>query len=112
MADAILRHGRLPFIYAGEEGRGSEADDLMQFGANDGDDGVVGKIPDIFCVRSGEEAAQQGAVFGRAMRKFIVDKGGGEEAFAFAARNKEAEAGRERLANLASVAETTRVGGT
>ena len=50
MADFVLRHSGLPFIGAGEQGRGAEADDLLQFGANDGDDGVVGEIPDIFGV--------------------------------------------------------------
>ncbi len=57
MADAILRHGGLPFVDTCKKRRGAEAEDLLQFGANDGGDSVVGKLPDIFCGRSGEEAA-------------------------------------------------------
>ncbi len=57
MADAVLRHGRLPFVDAGKDRRGAKAEDLLQFGADDGGDGVVGKLPDIFGARSGEEAA-------------------------------------------------------
>ena len=61
VADAILRHGGLPLIDAGEERRGAEAEDLLQFISNDGDDGVVGKLPDVFGIRSGKGAAQQTA---------------------------------------------------
>lgn len=58
MADAVLRHGRFPFVDACEKGRGANAKDLLQFGADDSGDGVVGKLPNVFRGRSGEEAAQ------------------------------------------------------
>jgi hypothetical protein len=106
VADAVLGHGGLPFIDAGEERSGAEAEDLLQFGANDGDDGVVGKLPDVFGAGSGEEAAQQGAVRGGAVGEFVVDESGGQQAFAFTARDEKSEAGRERLADFAIVAET------
>ena len=105
MADAILRHGGLPFIDAGEERRGTQAKDLLQFVADDGDDCIVGKLPDIFGVRSGEEAAEQGAIFGSAVGEFVVDESRCEQALAFAARDEKSEAGRKRLADVAIVAE-------
>ena len=105
MADAVLGHGGLPFIDAGEERRGAEAEDLLQFVADYGDDGVVGELPDIFRVRSGEEAAQQGAIFGGAVGELVVDEGCGQQALAFAAGHEKSEAGWERLADFAIVAE-------
>jgi len=61
MADAVLGHGELPLINPGEEWPGAEAnsEDLLQFVADDGDDGVVGELPDVFRARSGKETAQQ-----------------------------------------------------
>jgi len=77
MAHTVLGHGRLPFVDAGEERRGTEAQDLLQFVADYGDDGVVGKLPDIFCVRSPEEAPQKGAVLGGTVGELVVDEGCG-----------------------------------
>ena len=48
MADAVLRHSRFPFVDTGKKGRGAEAENLLQFGADDSSDGIVGKLPDIF----------------------------------------------------------------
>ena len=42
VADSILRHGGLPLIDASKERCAAEAEDLLQFVADDGDDGVVG----------------------------------------------------------------------
>ncbi len=69
-----MRHGRFPFIDAGEEGQGAEAENLLQFVANNRDDGVIGEIPELFSILSGEETAQQGAVAGGTMWKFVVDE--------------------------------------
>src|SRR5580704_4204217 len=74
MADAVLGHGGLPFVDAGEERCGAKAEDLLQVVADCGDDGVVGKLPDAFGVRSGEEAAEQGAIPGGAVGELIVDE--------------------------------------
>ena len=112
MADAVLRHGGLPFVNAREERCGAEAEYLLQFVADDGDDGVVGKLPDAFRSRSGEEAAQQGAIFGGAVRKFVVDESRGQQAFAFTAGNEKSKAGWERLADFAIVTEADGDGGT
>jgi len=106
VADAVLGHGGLPFINAGEERSGAEADDLLQFGANDGDDGVVGKLPNVFGAGSGEKATEKSAVRRGAVREFVVDERGGQQAFAFTARDEKSETGRERLADVAIVAET------
>ncbi len=95
MADAVLGHGGLPFIDAGEERSGAETEDLLQLLADDGDDGIVGRLPDVFGARSGEEAAQQGAIVRSAMRKFVMYERCGQQALAFAARNEKSEAGRK-----------------
>ena len=59
MSDAVLRHGRLPFVDASEERFGAQAQDLLQFVAHDPDDLVVGELPDVFCIPSSEKATQQ-----------------------------------------------------
>jgi hypothetical protein len=105
VADAVLGHGGLPFVDAGEEWHGTEAQDLLQFVPDHGDDGVVGFVPDVFCVRSGEEAAQKGAVLGSAVGELVVNEGCGQQALAFAAGHEESEAGRERLTDFAIIAE-------
>src|ERR1035441_5723317 len=105
MTDAVLGHGGLPFIDAGEERRGAEAEDLVQFVADYRDDGVAGKLPDIFRVRSGEEAAQKGAVFGGAVGELVVNEGRGQQALAFTAGHEKSEAGWKCLADVAIVAE-------
>jgi len=105
MADAVLGHGGLPFVNAGKERSGAEADDLLQFRAHNRDDGLVGKLPYIFGTRSGEEATEKSAIFGSAVRKFVVDECRGEQAFAFTARDEKSKTGRQRLADLAIVAE-------
>src|ERR1700686_3847547 len=64
MPDAVLRHGRLPFVDAGEERLRTQAEDLLQFVAYDSDDLLVGEGPDFFRIPSGKETAQQGAVLG------------------------------------------------
>jgi hypothetical protein len=56
------------------------------------------------------DPAEQGAVVGGAVGKLIVDEGGGEQLFAFAAGNEKSEAGREGLADIATVAESYRDG--
>ena len=110
MANAVLRHGGLPSVYPGKQRRGAKAEDLLQFVANHSDDGVIGKPAHVFGARSGEEAAQQGAIFRGAVRKFVVHESRGQQAFAFAARNEKSKTGRERLADLATVAEANRDG--
>src|ERR1700733_5312189 len=105
VADAILRHGVLPFVDAGEERRGAQAENLLRFISNDGDDGVIGKLPDVFGIRSGEGAAEDGAIFGGAVREFVVNEGRGEQLLAFAARHEEAEAGRKRPPDATIIAE-------
>ena len=87
VAYAVLRHGGFPFIDAGKERLGAEAEDLLEFVADDGDDGIVGKLPDVFGVCSGEKAAEKSAIVGGAVREFVVDEGCGQQAFAFAARD-------------------------
>src|ERR1700691_3860292 len=105
VADAVLGHGGLPSIDAGEQGRGAEAEDLLQFVADCGDDGVIGELPDVVGVGAREEAAQQGAVVGGAMGEFVVNEGRGQQPLAFAAGYQKAEAGWERLAYVAVVAQ-------
>ena len=95
VADAVLCHSGFPFIDAGEKRLRAETEDLLQFVADDGDDGVVGKLPDAFRSRSGEEAAQQGAIFGGAVGELVVDERRGQQAFAFAAGHEKSEAGWE-----------------
>ena len=105
VADSILRHGGLPFINTSKQRCDAEAEDLLQFVADDGDDGIVGKLPEVFGVRSGEEAAQKGAILWGSVGKFIVNESGGQQALAFATRDEKSEAGRERLADFAVIAE-------
>jgi len=105
VADGVLGHGGLPFVDAGEERRGEEAEDLLQFVADYRDDGVVRESPDAFCVRSGEEAAEQGSIGRGAVGELVVDESCGQEALAFTAGDEKSEAGRERLADVAIVAE-------
>ena len=77
VSDVVLGHGVFPFVDAGEKRCGAEAENLLQFVANDGDDGVMGELPDIFGVRSGEEATQEGAVSGSTVRELVVNEGRG-----------------------------------
>ena len=111
MAYTVLGHGGLPFVDAGEQGLGAESEDLLQLVADHGNDGVVGKRPEVFGVRSGKEATEQCAIFWRAARELVVDEGCGQQTLAFAARDEESEAGREGLADLAVVAEADSYGG-
>src|SRR5579863_4788511 len=77
MSDRVLGHGGFPFINAAEQRAGVQTENLLQFVADDRDDFLVGKIPDILRVASGKEATEQSAVLRRAVRKFVVDEGGG-----------------------------------
>ena len=77
----------------------------MEFVAHDSDDLILAKRPDIFRVPSSEKTTQQGAVFGSAMREFVVNESRGQQALAFAAGHKKSEARRKRLADLAIIAE-------
>ena len=77
MPHAVLGHGGIPFVDAGEKRCGAQAQDLLEFAAHDGNDGVVGKVPEVCSVRSGEETAEQGAIVGSAVGKFVVDESGG-----------------------------------
>jgi hypothetical protein len=105
VAHSVLGHGGLPFIDAGEERRGAEAEDLLQFVADYGNDGVVGELPDIFRVGAGEETAEQGAILRGAVGELVVNECRGQQALAFGARHEKSEAGRELLADVAIIAE-------
>jgi hypothetical protein len=87
MAHAILRHRALPFVDASKQRHGAESEDLQQVIADDGNDGVIGEIPDAFRVRSGEGAAQHSTIRRCAVRKFVVHESGGKQALSFTARN-------------------------
>ena len=104
VSDAILRHGALPFVNPRKERLGGQMDDLLEFAANDCEDLVLGEGQDLFIARSAEEAANEGAILGRAVRELVVHEGSGEHAFTLAARHQEAEAGRQRIAYCLIVA--------
>ena len=104
MSDAVLRHGRLPFIDASEQRLGSQAKNLLQFIAYDANKLVVGERPDMLRIRSSKKATQQGAVFRSAVRKFVVHESRRQQELAFAAGYKKSEARGKRLADLAIVA--------
>src|ERR1700722_9459028 len=75
VSDAVLRHGRFPFVDTGEERLGAQAanlwtQDLLQFVAHDADDLIVAERPDLFRIPSGKKATQQGAVFRSTVREF------------------------------------------
>ncbi len=77
MSDAVLRHGRFPFVDPGEKRIGAQAihlwtQDLLQFVAHDSDDLVVVEGPDVFRIVSREKATEQGPVFRSPVRKFVV----------------------------------------
>jgi hypothetical protein len=75
MSDAVLSHGGLPSVDADKDGRCAEAEDLLQFVPHDFNNLIVGERPNVFRILSSEKAAQQGAIFGGAMREFIVHEG-------------------------------------
>ena len=108
VADGILRHGRLPFVDAGEQRLGIEGDDLAQFVANDLENLIFGRVEDLLVARAAEKAADDGAIFRSAVRKLVVNESGGEHAVAGAARNQKSEAGRKRAAHFFVVAERDR----
>jgi hypothetical protein len=69
--------------------------DVLQFGTDDLQNLFFGNIEDRFIARAAEKAANDSAVFGRAVRKLVMDEGGGEHASAFAAGHEESETGRQ-----------------
>ncbi len=87
MADGILGHGGLPFIDAREERVGSESDDLAEFVADDLENLIFGGVEDLFVARAAQEAANDGAIFGGAVREFVVDERGGQHSASGAARD-------------------------
>src|SRR5208283_347083 len=87
VSNAVLGHGGLPFVDAGEDRLGAQAENLLQLGAHDSDDLVVGEWPDIFGISSSKKTTQQGAIVGRAVRELVVDESCGQKALAFAAGN-------------------------
>src|SRR5215469_13232779 len=104
VSDAILGHGTLPFVNPGKERLGGETNDLLELGADDGEDLVLGEGQDLFIARSTEEAANEGAILGRAVGELVVHESSGEHALAFAAGHQKAEARRQRLAYCLVVA--------
>ena len=60
---------------------------------------------DLLVARSAEKAANEGSIFRRAVRKFIVDEGGRKHAAAFAARHQKSEARRKRAPHFFVVTE-------
>ena len=88
-----------------------KAEDMLQFVADDCDDGIIGKLPAVFCVRSGEEAAEQGAIRRGAVRKFIVDESCGQQAFTLAAGDEKSEAGGKRSPDFIIVTKANGDGG-
>src|SRR5579863_1023511 len=106
MSDGVLGHGRFPFVDAGEERLGFEAENLLQVLTDNVDDFLVGGIPDAGGVASCKETPEQGSILRGAMRKFVVDERGGQQALAFTARHEESETRRKRLAHSAIVAES------
>ncbi len=108
MSHSVLRHRGLPLVHAREKRFGTQPENLLQFIANDTDDLIVCERPNIFGSRSGEKASEQGAVFRRAVRKFVVNESCREQSLALTSRNEESEARRKRLTNLAIVAQAHR----
>ena len=47
MAHSVLRHGGLPFVHSREYRFGAQSENLLQFVPNDGDDLIVGEMPDV-----------------------------------------------------------------
>src|SRR5579864_262083 len=106
MSDTVLRHGGLPFVHTSEKRLGAQAENLLQFVADDAYDLLVGERPDVFRIPSSKETPEQRPILGSAMRKFVVNKSCSQQLLAFAAGNKESEPWRERFANIAVISET------
>ena len=105
MSDAVLRHGGLPFVDAGEERLGTQAEDLLQFVAHDADDVIVGERPNVFSIHASKKAAQERAVLGSAMGEFVVNESRSQQLLSFTAWDKESEARWKRLTDSAIVTE-------
>src|SRR6202521_2731467 len=71
VADAVLGHRRLPFIYAGKKRLGAESENFFEVFADQADNLAVGKLADFVSVRTSDEAAQQGTIFRSTSRKLI-----------------------------------------
>ena len=105
VAYVVLRHGVIPSINAGEERVGGEMKNLAKSLLGYAQDFVVGLIEDFGIACAAEEAADQGTVFGGAVRKFVMEEGHCQQALAFAAGKKKSEAGGKAVADLPIVGE-------
>src|SRR6478672_4684405 len=100
MANRVLRHCSFPFVYASENWFGGEAEDLIQFFADDPDYFCVRGCQNLLIARSTQKTADKCSAFRSAMRKLIMDERRSHQALALTTRHQEAGARGQLRAHI------------
>src|SRR3977135_3220445 len=105
MSDSVLRHCASPSVDADQKRISREPDYFLKVFSNNAENFFIGCLDNLFVARAANETAEESTILRSPMGKLVVYKGGGQHAFAFAARPQKAESGRQRRAHISVVAE-------
>src|SRR5947209_11940973 len=100
MAYSVLRHCMRPSEYLDEIRLSCDAENFLQFTTNDRSDLSVRYLQYLVIAASTQKATNQRPIFRCPVRKFVVNKSAGQNAFAFCPSHEETERWRQRCAGF------------
>src|ERR1700730_1723471 len=108
MANIVLRHCAPPSVYASETRFRGQPKNLAKFFPHDSQDFFVWQFDNLLVAAASKKAAEQSAVCGSPMKKFIIDERCRQQPLAFTARDQETEARGQGGAHLLAETECDR----